>query len=73
MKDSNKVKSPASKQTVRVKVNVRAAGTYVGVFGHGVKLEEQRALNDLTHLMETKNIRDECSGSAYLTLLTEKE
>lgn len=39
------------------------------MFGHGVKLEEQRALDDLTHLIEEEeNIHDECSGFASLTL-----
>lgn len=58
-----------SEQAVRVKVQVRAAGTHVGVFGHGVKLEEQRALDDLTHLIDAKeNTQDERSGFATLTL-----
>lgn len=48
------LKSASSEQAVRVRVEVRAAGTHVGVFGHGVKLEEQRALDDLTHLIDAK-------------------
>lgn len=48
------LKSATSEQAVRAKVKVRAAGTHVGVLGHGVKLEEQRALDDLTHLTQRK-------------------
>lgn len=64
-----KLKSATSKKAVRGKVKVREAGTHVGVFGHGVKLEEQRALDDLTHLIDAEeNIHDERSGFSSLML-----
>lgn len=37
-----------------MKVKVRAAATHVCVFGHGVQLEEERALDDLTHLIDAE-------------------
>lgn len=34
----------------------KCRGTHIGVFGHWVELEKERALNNLTHLAEKREI-----------------